>query len=176
VNTPAPGDARSWYAVHVRSNQERGTASLLEGRGIELFWPTYTTRSKRVDRQGLLVRPLFPGYLFVRIDIGGPERIEVLRAAGAVRIVGFGGEATPVPGETIESLKILVGSGADQVRPHPLVRAGQRVNVLDGPFRGATGVLAEADDRRSRLVVEVEFLGRAVAVPIAADQVQPLFD
>ena len=127
MSASSPEAPERWYAVHVRSNQEQGTASYLAGRGIELFLPTYTTRSRRVDRDALVVRPLFPGYLFVRIDIRGPARVDVLKAAGAVRIVGFGGEATPVPGETIESLRILVGAGADRVRPHPLVRAGQRV-------------------------------------------------
>ncbi len=162
-----------WYAVHVRSNQERKTAAFLEDRGVEHFLPVYKLRSVRRDRRVTLIKPLFTGYLFVHIDTRAPERVEVLKAPGTVRIVGFGdGAATSVPDETIESLKIVVGEGEDSVRPHPMVRAGNRVRVVDGPFNGALGVLQEKSGRKPHLVVEVEFLGRAVSVPISADQVQ----
>ncbi|MCP4600587.1 MAG: UpxY family transcription antiterminator [Proteobacteria bacterium] len=164
-----------WYAVHVRSNQEQKTASFIKDRGIELFMPTYRVRSKRMDRHVTLVKPLFVGYLFVHVDYRAPERIQILKAPGTVRIVGFGEGPTPIPEERINSLKILIGGGEDCIRPHPLVRAGNAVRVIDGPFSGATGVLHETEGRKSRLVVEVEFLGRAVAVPISKDQVQPVF-
>jgi transcription antitermination factor NusG len=165
-----------WYAVHVRSNQEQTTAAFLAGRGVAHFLPTYRTRSRRKDRKLILTRPLFKGYLFVEIDIAGPQRIDVLKAPGTVRIVEFGGRPTPVPAETIHSIEILVGEGADEVRPHPLVREGQRVAVLDGPFAGARGKIVSTGGRKPKLVVEVEFLGRAVSVPIAAEQVEPVFD
>jgi transcription antitermination factor NusG len=49
------------------------------------------------------------------------------------------------------------------------------VTVLDGPFAGAVGKIVESGGRKPKLVVEVEFLGRAVAVPIDAEQVEPVF-
>lgn len=164
----------AWYAVHVRSNQERATAELLAGCGVERFYPTYRVVSRRVDRRVVLTRPLFTGYLFVHLDPASAQRIVVLRAPGVVRFVGFGDAPTAVPDETIRSLRILVEEGAGEARPHPLVRDGQRVAVVDGPFRGAAGVLHVGEGRKPRLVVEVEFLGRAVAVPIEPEQVQPL--
>jgi transcription antitermination factor NusG len=166
--------AAAWYAVHVRSNQERLTAEQLAARGVEPFLPTYTTLSKRLDRRVVLNRPLFGGYVFARIDLAGPSRIAVLRSPGVVRIVGFGGAPTPVPDAAIDSLRILVAEGEGVVRPHPLVREGQEVAVVDGCFRGAVGVLHVKAGRKPVLVVELELLGRAVAVPIAPEQVHPL--
>ncbi len=165
-----------WYAVHLRSNRERASATLLEEREVEVFLPTYRVLSRRKDRRVVLEQPLFRGYLFARIDLRGPDRIEVLRAPGTVRIVGFGNEPTPIPDPIVDSLKILVGAGGDELRTHPLVRAGRRVRVVDGPFAGAVGVLARAPGHRDRLVVEIDLLGRAVAVPIAAEQVEPVLD
>ncbi|HUT78611.1 MAG TPA: transcription termination/antitermination NusG family protein [Polyangia bacterium] len=173
----APGGAESpprWYAVHLRSNRERISAALLADRGVEVFLPAYRVASSRRDRRVVLERPLFRGYLFARLDLHGPGRIEVLRAPGTVRIVGFGPEPTPIADPVIDSLMILVGAGCDEIRAHPLVRAGQRVRVVDGPFAGAVGVLARAPGRRDRLVVEIDLLGRAVAVPIDPEQVEPL--
>ena len=166
--------AAAWYAVHVRSNQERLTAGQLAARGVEPFLPTYTALSRRLDRRVVLTRPLFSGYVFARFDLAGPSRIAVLRAPGVVRIVGFGGAPTPVPDATIDSLRILAAEGEGVVRPHPLVREGQEVAVVDGCFRGAVGVLHVKAGRKPVLVVELELLGRAVAVPIAPEQVHPL--
>ncbi len=166
--------AAAWYALHVRSNQERLTAEHLCGRGVEPFLPQYRALSKRQDRRVMLERPLFTGYVFARIDLASDARIAALRAPGVVRIVAFGGEPSPIPDETIASLRILVERGEGVARPHPLVRDGQRVVVVDGSFRGAVGVLHVTAGRKPQLIVEVEFLGRAVAVPIAPEQVHPL--
>ena len=166
----------AWYAVHVRSNQEKVVARHLEGRGLEHFLPTYREVSRRTDRRVVLERPLFGGYIFVRMDVEGRERIEVVGAPGVVRIVGFGGGAMPVPDETIESVRILTGDGGETVRPHPLVKSGRRVVVVDGSFAGASGVLFDRRGKKPNLVVEIEFLGRAVGVPVSEDQVRPVFD
>jgi transcriptional antiterminator NusG len=165
-----------WFAVHVRSNQESKTAEFLADREIPCFLPTYRVRSRRSDRRITLTRPLFSGYLFVHIDLRDDARVQVLKAPGTVKLVRFGDQTTPVPDETIQSLQILVRHGEDQVRPHPLAKAGSTVLVTNGPFSGARGILAQTDDRKPRLVVEIEFLGRAVSVPIEPEQVDPVFD
>ncbi len=166
---------KRWYAVHVRSNQERRTAAFYEDRGVEHFLPCYRARSLRRDRQVSLLKPLFAGYLFVRIALDSKDRLNVIKAPGIVKIVGFGNAPTPLPDDTVESIRILAGD-KDRVRPHPLVRVGRKVRVSDGPFAGATGILSRTGDRKPRLVVEIDFLGRAVAVPISAEQVQLVLD
>ena len=165
---------RCWYAVHVKSNQERLTADFLANRQVDHFLPTYAVRSARQDREKTLIKPLFTGYLFVHVDYRHTERVEVLKAPGTVRIVSFSGKPIPIPDETIESIRILVGDHGHRVRPHPLIQIGRIVKVVDGPFKGAIGKLQLAEDKKSKLVVEIEFLGRAVAVPILPTQVQPL--
>ena len=167
---------RQWYAVHVRSNQERNVAMFLQNRGVIHFLPTYKAHSRRRDRKVSLTKPLFAGYLFVYVNYRDKERVEVLKAPGTVRIVSFADVPTPVPDEVIESIRILVGANDGAVRPHPLVQVGRKVTVTSGPFIGATGRLLETEERKPKLVVEIEFLGRAVAVPISSDEVQPMFD
>ena len=171
-----PTLSRQWYAVHVKSNQERLTAEFLANRAVVHFLPTYTVRSSRRDRQKTLVCPLFTGYLFVHVDYRHKERVEVLKAPGTVRIVSFSGKLISIPDETIESIRILVGDPGNSVRPHPLVQVGRLVKVVDGPFSGAIGKLQQTKDKKPKLVVEIEFLGRAVAVPISPEQVQPIWD
>ncbi len=170
------GTTLAWYAVHLRSNQEKQTAAFLADRGVPHLLPSYTVQSNRRDRKVTLVKPLFTGYVFVRIKTQSNERMQVLQAPGTVRIVGFGNRSTPIPDETIESIRILVGNDGSSVRPHPLVREGRIVRVVDGAFAGAVGVLHRTEEKKPKLVVEIDFLGRAVAVPIDIEQVQPVLD
>jgi len=159
--------AAAWFAAHLRPNTERLTESYLAGREVETFLPTYLTPRRGTGSHDPLVRPLFPGYIFVRLAPADPRRLAVLQAPGVVRLVGFGDHPAVVPDETIGSLRILVAAGGDAVRPHPLVQVGRAVRIVQGPFAGAAGILARGHGRKPRLVVNVEFLGRAVAVPVA---------
>ena len=126
-----------WYAVHVRSNQERVAREYLEALGIELFLPTYREVSRRSDRRVILDRPLFSGYLFVRMDVEGPVRREVIQAPGVVNVIGFGGNVVPVPDETIESIRILIGDGSG---PPQMLAIGSNDEVLTADSGETTGV------------------------------------
>ena len=59
----------SWYVVHTRSRHEAKVQSGLQARGLEVFLPRITVRSRRRDRFQLLEVPLFSGYLFVHTDL-----------------------------------------------------------------------------------------------------------
>lgn len=163
---------RRWYAVRTRANFEHKAQAYCEGRELVTFLPTYRRRSRKHGGPEFLERPLFPGYLFARVDLGLPERVEVLRAPGAVELVRFGAKAAPIPDSEIESVRIVSqpGSGA---APHPFLKEGMRVRVVAGPFAGAEGILVRAAGRKPRLVVAIELLGRAVGVPIEPESIEP---
>ena len=163
-----------WYAVSLQSNREYLAQKYMQGNGVVHFLPTYRTMSARKDKSILLNRPLFPGYIFVQLEIPGQQKSVVLKSPGVCGFVSFSGGPAPVDDDVIDSLRILTGVASGGVRPHPLVKAGQRVRVADGPFRNAVGILCEADGQGKNLVVEVSFLGRAVAVPIDPEQVIPI--
>jgi transcriptional antiterminator NusG len=165
---------KQWYAVRTRSNQERTTAAFLEDRRVNHFYPRFREARQRRDRQVLVDRPLFPGYLFVYLHLNDSERVEVMRAPGFVNLVGFSEGPVPVPDVTIDSLKILVAEGDGKVAPHPMIQVGRKVKVIAGPFAGAVGKLDRRKGRQVQLVVEVELFNRAVAVPIDPEQVRPL--
>ena len=163
----------SWFAVHTRSNHERVATERLLQRGIDAYLPVLSVRSRRRDRVSVFPRPLFPGYFFVRCDASLSERVEVLKAPGVVRILGFDGRPTPVPAWQIDSLKAALGSG-NTVEVLWNLTPGRRVRVINGALAGVEGVVRTSPDGRRRLIVSIELLGRSVAVRIAREQVQPL--
>jgi len=59
----------SWYVARIRSKSERLVQIGLHRKCFEVLHPTYQSLSKRRDRQKLLTKPIFHGYMFVRVQL-----------------------------------------------------------------------------------------------------------
>jgi transcription antitermination factor NusG len=169
-NLSAGDDASRWYALHTRSNFESKVACYLGAFGIEVFLPDYSSRRHWHDRVKVLRRPLFPGYLFGRLQKKVP--FEVSGAPGLAHIVGFSDGPVPIPDEEIESVRRLVDSGLN-VSGCSIVNVGSRVRMRSGPLKGVEGRL-EKIKSQFRLVVSVELLGRSVAADVDLEGIEIL--
>jgi transcription antitermination factor NusG len=159
-----------WYAVRVRSNFEQVTASVLAGKGYEQFAPTYRVRRSWSDRVKEIQVPLFPGYVFCRLD--AMYRLGVLTTPGVVSIVGFGKEPAIVADSEIEAIQAIIRSNLN-AQPWPFVAVGRKVMLERGPLKGLEGIVAEVKND-VRLVVSLTLLQRSVSVEVERDWVRPL--
>ena len=115
--------------------------------------------------------PLFPGYVFVRTDLEPARHLEIVKTAGAVRLIGYGDGPVSVPAENIESLKIMVASELP-VATGSRFREGSRIIVTNGPFAGVGGVFLRYGGK-NRVVVRIEALGQFAAVEVAEEDIEP---
>ncbi len=156
------GDRFPWFALQVHTKHELGVADLLRGRGYAPFVPLYQCRKQWSDRIKIIDAPLFPGYLFCRLNI--QNRLPVLMTPGVNQIVGYSKTPTPVDEAEISAIKVLIASGLPN-QPWPFLRAGDRVHIERGPLHGLEGILLEVRGTH-RLVLSVTLLQRSVAVEI----------
>ncbi|MFQ5828799.1 MAG: UpxY family transcription antiterminator [Candidatus Methylomirabilia bacterium] len=159
-----------WYAVRTRSRHEKLVRDQLLGREIDVFLPIWEQWSRWKDRKKKVQFPLFPGYCFVRIPLA--NKLLVLRAVGAVDLVGLTGQPEPIPESEIEAIRTLVESRL-RYDPHPYLTEGMEVEVVRGPLLGARGRLLRKD-RATRLVLAVDLIRQAAAVEIDAADVTPV--
>lgn len=154
----------NWYAVQTRSRHEKSVCHHFQNRGIAHYLPIVTQIHRWSDRTKKVELPLFSGYVFVQVPPTNEARVRVLQVDGVVRLVGHVAEATPIPDEQIESLRMLV----DQKLPcsaHPFLKAGQRVRIRGGALDGMEGIL-QSRNGEDMLVISVEALQRSVSVTI----------
>lgn len=149
-----------WYAAYTRANHEKRVAGQLAGREVEHFLPEYESVRRWKDRRVRLQMPLFPGYVFVRIELR--DRLRVLQVPGVARLVGFHGSPTAMPEEDMNRIREFLGQGL-RAEPHPYLRAGRRVRVVRGPLTGLEGIVAGRKNG-SRLVLSFEVIQRSMAV------------
>src|SRR5579885_650192 len=103
----APGAA--WYAAYTCSRHEKRVAQQLEERGISHFLPLYRSVRRWKDRRKELELVLFPGYVFVHIDL--KDRLRILQLPSVVRFVSFNGQPAALQDNEIELLSKGLASG-----------------------------------------------------------------
>jgi len=157
-----------WFAVYTKHQHEKSAAALLERKGIERFLPLYRAVHRWKDRAQQVHLPLFPCYLFVRMDLS--RKIEVLQTAGVRWFVENAGHAAPVPESEIEALQRVCISGA-RLEPHPFLKQGDAVRITAGPLLGIEGILAQVKNEQ-RIVLSVDLLKRSVAVEVDLKSVE----
>jgi transcription antitermination factor NusG len=164
-------DGRSWFAVRTKTTHEKRVASLLGYQEYECFLPVYTSRRRWSDRIKEVELPLFPGYVFCRLDIHA--RGPVLMTPSVMDIAGIAGKPIAIDDDEIGAIQRIHRSGLGAA-PHPFLRAGQTVRIEGGSLDGLEGIIIEDARRRNRLVVSVTLLQRSVAVEIDNAWVTPI--
>lgn len=152
----------NWYALYTCPRHEKRLADQIERKRFTCYLPMYRSVRKWKDRRKELELALFPGYVFVRMDLS--KRLEILQLPGAVRFVYFNGKPAPIEAEEIETLRSKL-SRAKGVSPHPYLRTGRRVRVRSGPMEGLEGIVVRRKDR-CRIVFSIDLLQRSVAVEL----------
>jgi transcription antitermination factor NusG len=152
-----------WYALFVKSNQERRVAVGLSARGLEHLLPCYSEIHQWKDRRAKVELPLFPGYVFVRLPL--VERLRALTVPNVVTLVGKKSAPTAMTDEEIAAIRNAAQEG--RARPHAPLSQGDQVTIVAGPFLGISGILLRTGNG-TRLVISVESIARAFVVEVDA--------
>jgi transcription antitermination factor NusG len=157
-----------WCAVFTTPRHEKRIAWHFGQRQLESFLPLYRAKRRWKNRCTVTLElPLFPSYLFVRID--PRERLRVLDVPGVLSIVSSGRELLSVPDPYVTSLRD--GLLSHRIAPHPNVETGDRVRITTGPMFGMEGVL-DRQKNDLRVVLRLEMIGRSVAVELSTADIE----
>ncbi|ALA59066.1 transcription termination/antitermination protein NusG [Nitrospira moscoviensis] len=155
-----------WYALWTHSHCEQLVHDQLAVRGFEVFLPKLEIWSRRAGVKHRILKPMFPGYLFVRDELSEARYAELLGARGLVCVLGNGaGRLTPVPNQEIDAIRAVVQSNLPAL-PHPYLAAGQRVRITRGPLADVEGILVGRNAGKGLLVLSVQLFQRSVAVEV----------
>jgi transcriptional antiterminator RfaH len=164
------GAALAWYAVYTQPNAETKAAEHLAAQGYSAYLPRYRRYVRHARTRALVLRPLFPRYLFVGLDRLAQRWRPIRSTAGVVGLVSGADQPVPVAAEIVDALRRQESAGAfDLVSPATRLRAGESVRVTQGPFADLVGRLLGVADHE-RVFILIDLLGRGVRaeVPVLA--------
>jgi len=165
--TTKPESQPRWYAAYTASRHEKTVAEHLRQRDVECFLPLYETIRQWNNGRHRVQMPLFPGYLFLRIEMR--DRKRVLQVPGLVQLVTFQGAPAALPDGEIETLRNALATGV-LAQPHRYLNVGSKVEICRGPLQGMRGVLLRQQGQ-FRVVISVEMIMRSVVVEVEATDV-----
>ncbi|MDR3727271.1 MAG: UpxY family transcription antiterminator [Terracidiphilus sp.] len=171
VRFPDRLNSRSgWWAVYTRHQHEKAVANMLVAKGLETFLPLYESVRHWKGRRKRLLMPLFPGYLFVRENLGGP--LQILAIPGINMILSRGNDLEVISDDEIQTIW-RASVDPSNIEPHPFLNSGERVRITSGPMQGIEGILVRKKNL-SRLVVSVEMLAQSVSIEVDTRNVEPV--
>jgi transcription antitermination factor NusG len=143
---------------------------MLSSKGFEIFLPLHSAVHHWKDRRKTVLLPIFPCYVFLRLQSGGDRRFQVVSTPGVYSFVGAGGHPAAIPQPEIDAIRRTVETRLG-IEPHPFLKSGDWVRVTSGPLEGIEGMLVRHKSL-CRLVLSVELLQKSVAVDVGAETVE----
>lgn len=159
-------DKKRWYVAFTKPRQEETAQYFLNLKGLEVFYPKLLL--PYANRGGRQILPLFPNYIFVRIDVASQDYSQVLWCRGIKRFISFGDRPADVADSVIKFMR-------DQANDDGLIAAksnlkiGDEVRITNGPFKGLFGIIQEPPDAKCRVKVLMAILSRQVQVQVPAE-------
>lgn len=152
-----------WFAVATKPRQEHFAEVNLTRQGYRAVLPLIEMRKRRQNKWTKVTEPLFPGYLFVRLELGKDNLAPIRSTLGCRDLIRVGLGLVPVPDAVMAPLLSLNSSPKTS---EVLFSEGDEVAIAAGPFAGLKGVfkLAKGKDRAE---VFVALLGKERPIAVA---------
>ena len=151
---------KRWYVV--QAQHEARAQINLRRQGFDAWLP----QTRRVDS---VLAPLFPGYLFVRLDLKTARWRSINGTFGVIRLLCSGDTPLALPEGLVEEIM----QRCDAPLPPPRRPAvGEAVKVAFGPFAGLEGLFEEMSGR-DRVLLLFDLLGRKVRADVPVVEIAP---
>lgn len=161
-----------WLVVNARPNQERIACEHLKRQDFDPYCPMIGKLVRHARKSEIKARPLFPGYLFVRLDPDHRRWRAILSTVGVRQLVRFGDTPGRLDDSFIEGLRKCEREGLI-VPPVQRYSVGQAVEINSPAFEGVIGKIL-AIDEASRITVLIDMMRRSVKLQVMAENVVPV--
>jgi transcriptional antiterminator RfaH len=156
-----------WYAIRAKPNREKEVEKRLTDLHLEVFLPWLRTRRRIGSRFHWVLAPLFPGYLFCRLDIvisGKAARY----SPGVKDFLTFGNRIAEVGNDIIQALRERCPGGIAQIEGMT-AKPGDAVRINEGPFSGLEAIFERSLKGSERVAVLLEILGRQTRLVLPSE-------
>lgn len=151
----------SWYVLQLKPGQGERALENLQNQDIRCFYPKVTVEKIHGGRRQKKLEPLFPGYMFIKMEQTDPLWAKLRSTRGVSRVVGFANKPLPLRDDVIDKIR----ESLDVVSEQGGIRQGQTLEISEGPFKGLSAIF-QSYDGTERAIVLIEFMQRQQSVKV----------
>jgi transcriptional antiterminator NusG len=178
-----------WFIVHTLSGLENRIRDTIERQlklesddfpVYEAYIPTEKVSEVKQGKKRTTTKKLFPGYLWVRMDMYDPEHHTLREDAwyfirniqGIIGFVGSNDKPVALSQQEVDDVMNQDANDAVAARPKIEYDIGEVVRIKDGAFENFEGNIEEIDQERGKLKLMVSIFGRSTPVELEFWQVE----
>lgn len=167
-------DEEFWYCVRAQNKREHVAAAHIRAQmQSEAFCPRIEIHRKTSAGKKRFIEALFPGYLFVRVNLSESYR-HLLAMQGVTGLVHFGEYYPVVPARYIEEIRQLIPDELlDCTHLQESFQPGHEAVISEGPFRDFLGKVCAVDQASQRVNLLIDFLGRELRLEVPSQSLMP---
>ena len=151
-------------------NCHRLTERNLHRQEFETFMPMQKITRRKASSFVSDLKALFPGYMFVRVNVGLAPWRTINSTIGVSKLVSFEGKPKQLPLQLISGLMLRCNESGTLLPPKSL-NEGDSVEMLTGPFANFIATV-DTIDPEQRIWVLMDFMEQKTRMQVSADQLQ----
>jgi transcriptional antiterminator RfaH len=158
----------AWYVVRTKTCFEERAIWHLDNQGFETYLPRYRKQVRHARKTKTVMRPLFPGYVFVKMDTRQQRWRSINGTVGVISLVQLGDTPRPIPTDIVDAIRQREDEvGVVTLAPYGL-KNGDRVRVREGALSEYTALLEDISDEK-RVFLLLDLMGREVRVSVSIE-------
>ena len=158
---------KEWYILNTKLHCEFQVISYLINKNIKNFMPKLLVTRSHARKIEKVLRPLFPGYIFININVDKSYRA-VNNIIGVKGIISLGNSPSCVPKTVINDMQSYTDSeGLVYKWKVSNYKIGQEIKIKNGIFKGNIGSFCGMSSK-DRVSILLAFLGSEVRVSISS--------
>jgi transcriptional antiterminator RfaH len=163
-----------WFVATTKPRQEKVAKQQLENQDFAVYLPLFRRSKHRKGKWQETAEVLFPGYVFIQLDIASDDISPIRSTIGVQSLVRFGTQLVALDQKVISHLQLneqhQFGSDVDHAAQF---KSGDTVQLLSGPFAGLNGVF-DISRSSDRVIVLLSILGGQQSVTFDVNNIAPL--
>lgn len=162
-----------WFVVRTHPNGEFKALNNILRQGFDAYLPRYMKRRRHARKTDNVQKPLFPGYLFVGMDLETARWRALNSTFGVSELICHSGRPAPVPDEIIDDIRHHEDeSGCVVLGERAGLKRGDRVRITEGAMADHVGIFDAPSDQH-RVFLLLDLLGRQVRVKMPMTALSP---
>ena len=160
----------NWYLIQFKPNAYKVAERNLNRQGFKTFLPLIDVTRRNMCSFKVTTKPLFTGYMFVKIDRIEIDCNKINNTIGVSKLVSFDGQPRALPKELVSELMGRCDADGKILAPE-FLRVGDMVKMSNGPFSNFTANV-ESIDSTKRVWVIMEIMKQPTRTMVPLESLQ----